>query len=128
MDRNGPPAPGSCVWCFVSRFVLRFSWFNFVFQLVSVGFILRFILFQLVAREGLRILQLQRRGSAGKSFSSPWQPQLQHGAGEFGCREGGASGTPPKALNMNNFLLHGSFFTGIFLFEPQEQGGKIHPV
>ena len=46
--------------CFVSRFVLRFSWFDFAFQLVSVGSILRFILFQLVAKEGLRILQLQQ--------------------------------------------------------------------
>ena len=85
--------------CFISRFFLRFSWLNLC---VSVGFswfILRFeLIFVLVGRQGGPANSSTAAGdSTGKFFSSPWQPQLPPGAGGSGCREGGASGTPPKA-------------------------------
>lgn len=60
------PSCRGCSWAFLSRFILRFSWFHYVFQFVSVCFSLINCVFQFVSVR-------RRPGSAPRqpSFSDP---------------------------------------------------------
>ena len=95
--------------CAVSRFVLRFSWFYFAFQLVSVGFILRFI-FVLVGRQVGPAGSSTAAGATppGKVPPVPGSPSFHIARGGSGAGKGVLAALRRRRKIFNRFYMqHG---------------------